>query len=287
MRRAYMPIVYMGLENTIYFANLYLFAALSCGCSLRNSTNLFGYTARLFEISLTMLNPELNIDALAREYALDDRVRVADVLVPDFAERVHAACRDDVPYEFICHVDGKNLVIPEHDLRAMDANEQSDLQQKLVGGASKGVGFFYSGYQMRRAKNDGSDEKLAFLHRMFEFVNSEEMLSLVAAISGRTDLTSADAHFTRYTPGQFLTRHKDVVAEEGRRIAYVMSFTKDWHPDWGGLLHFFADNGAPRDFWVPVFNSLNLFDVRHVHSVSYVTPFAKGQRLSLTGWFCS
>ena len=66
-----------------------------------------------------------------------------------------------------------------------------------------------------------------------------------------------------------------------------MSFTKDWHPDWGGLLHFFEDNGSPRDFWVPMFNSLTLFDVRHVHSVSYVTPFAKGQRLSLTGWFCA
>ena len=89
------------------------------------------------------------------------------------------------------------------------------------------------------------------------------------------------------TPGQFLTRHKDDITAEGRRIAYVMGFSKDWHPDWAGLLNFYEDDGSGRDFWIPAFNSLSLFDVRHVHSVSYVTPFAKQQRLSLTGWFCA
>jgi Rps23 Pro-64 3,4-dihydroxylase Tpa1-like proline 4-hydroxylase len=234
-----------------------------------------------------MLNPKIDIEALATAYALDDRVRIPDLLQADFAERMHTACRDDVPYEYICHVDGNNVVIPEDDLRAMAPKDQAALQDSLVKAASEGVGFFYSGYQMRRAQADSGDEKLAFLHSMFDFVNSDEMLSMISAISGRDDITSADAHFTRYTPGQFLTRHKDDISREGRRIAYVMSFTKDWHPDWGGLLHFYEDNGSPRDFWVPMFNSLTLFDVRHVHSVSYVTPFAKGQRLSLTGWFCA
>jgi len=234
-----------------------------------------------------MLNPNLDIEALANEYAVDDRVRVKNLLDPDFAERLHGACRDDVPYEYICHVDGENVVIPEDELRGLSPRDQQGLQDNLIRAASDGVGFFYSGYQMRRAKIDADDEKLGFLHQMFDFVNSEEMLSFIAAISGRSDLNNADAHYTRYTPGQFLTRHKDDITTEGRRIAYVMGFSKDWHPDWGGLLHFFADDGSGRDFWTPTFNSLSLFDVRHVHSVSYVTPFAKQPRLSLTGWFCT
>ena len=234
-----------------------------------------------------MLNPNLDIDALASEYALDDRLRIENLLDPDFAERLHAACRDDVPYEYICHVDGENVVIPEDKLRGLSPRDQQELQNNLLKAASDGVGFFYSGYQMRRAQIDADDDKLAFLHQMFDFVNSEEMLSFIASISGRSDLNSADAHFTRYTPGQFLTRHKDDITAEGRRIAYVMGFSKDWHPDWGGLLNFYEDDGSGRDFWIPAFNSLSLFDVRHVHSVSYVTPFAKQQRLSLTGWFCT
>ncbi|MEJ2129630.1 MAG: 2OG-Fe(II) oxygenase family protein [Woeseiaceae bacterium] len=233
-----------------------------------------------------MLNPDLDIDALARQYAEDDRVRIPNFLDPDFAERVHRACRDDVPYEYICHIDGNNVVIPEQDLKSMSREEQAALNNNLIESAARGVGFFYSGYQMRRAQPTEGDDKLTFLHSLFEFVNSEQMLSLISQISGRKDINSADAHFTRYTSGQYLTRHTDNITAEGRRIAYVMSFTKDWHPDWGGLLHFYESDGAPRDFWVPVFNSLNLFDVRHTHSVSYVTPFARNQRLSLTGWFC-
>ena len=234
-----------------------------------------------------MLNPNLDIDALASEYALDDRLRIGNLLAPAFAERLHAACRDDVPYEYICHVDGKNVVIPDDELRQMSRDEQNELERQMIDEASKGVGFFYSGYQMVRAQTDADDPKLAFLHSMFDFVNSKELLSVIATITGQPGLVCADAHYTRYTQGQYLTRHKDDITREGRRIAYVMGFSKNWHPDWGGLLHFFEDDGTPRDFWIPTFNSLVLFDVRHVHSVSYVTPFAKEQRLSLTGWFCT
>lgn len=234
-----------------------------------------------------MLNPNLDIDALAREYALDDRLRIENLLDPAFAERLHTACRDDVPYEFICHADGNNVVIPEDELQQMSRDKQNELEKQMIDEASRGVGFFYSGYQMARAQTDTDDPKLAFLHSMFDFVNSKELLSVIAAITGQSGLVGADAHYTRYTPGQYLTRHKDDITHEGRRVAYVMGFSKHWHPDWGGLLHFFEDDGTPRDFWIPTFNSLVLFDVRHVHSVSYVTPFAKEQRLSLTGWFCT
>ena len=234
-----------------------------------------------------MLNPNLDIERLATEYAADDRVRVADLLDNDFAERLHQACRNDVPYEYLCHVDGKSVAIPPDDLKALGPEEQRNLDRSIMDAASKGVGFFYSGYQMRRARDATDDDKLGFLHEMFDFVNSDDVLSMVSTITGRDDITCADAHYTRFTPGQFLTRHKDDIRDEGRRIAYVMGFSKNWHPDWGGLLHFFEDNGTPRDFWMPMFNSLVLFDVRHVHSVSYVTPFAKEPRLSLTGWFCA
>ncbi len=234
-----------------------------------------------------MLNPNLDIDALAREYAFDDRLRIGNLLDPAFAERLHAACRDDVPYEFICHVDGDNIVIPEDELRQMSRDEQNELERQMIEEAARGVGFFYSGYQMVRAQPDADDPKLTFLHSMFDFVNSEELLSVIAAITGQTGLVGADAHYTRFTPGQYLTRHTDDIRREGRRIAYVMGFSKNWHPDWGGLLQFYEDDGSPRDFWIPTFNSLSLFDVRHVHSVSYITPFAREQRLSLTGWFCT
>jgi len=50
-------------------------------------------------------------------------------------------------------------------------------------------------------------------------------------------------------------------------------------------LQFFEDDGTPRDAWAPVFNSMTLFEVRHIHAVTFVAPFLKQPRLSLTGWF--
>jgi Rps23 Pro-64 3,4-dihydroxylase Tpa1-like proline 4-hydroxylase len=138
---------------------------------------------------------------------------------------------------------------------------------------------------MRRKHGDTDDEDIRYLHSVFEFLNSEEMLGFISEVTGQKDLKSASAQYTRYTPGHFLTRHRDDVTEEKRRIAYVLAFSKEWHPDWGGLLQFYEDDGTARDAWVPEFNSIALFDVRHVHSVSYVTPFTKQPRISLTGWF--
>lgn len=234
---------------------------------------------------MNFLSQDLDIRGLAEQFAVDDRLRIPALLQVELAEQIHAACRDDVPYEYLCHVDGKNLVIPPDKLTQLDPDDQRELQAKIVDNASNGVGFFYSGYQMRRADRDTTDPKLAFLNRVFEIVNSDEMLSFMQKITGQDDLKGADLQFTRYTSGHFLTRHKDDITSEGRRIAYVLGFSRHWHPDWGGLLQFFENDGTPREAWVPAFNTLSIFDVRHVHSVTYVTPFAREPRLSLAGWF--
>jgi Rps23 Pro-64 3,4-dihydroxylase Tpa1-like proline 4-hydroxylase len=155
----------------------------------------------------------------------------------------------------------------------------------LLAAASKGIGFFYGGYLMAHKLDDTGNEKMQFLHSVFEYLNGEEMLSLIREITGNDELKSADAQYTRFTPGQFLTRHRDENTNEQRRFAYVLAFSQNWHPDWGGLLQFFEDDGTPRDAWAPQFNSMSLFDVRHVHSVTFLAPFALEPRLSLTGWF--
>lgn len=234
----------------------------------------------------TMLNPNLNKQELASRFDLDGRIRVADILDTEIAERVRRCCLTDVHYEYLSHFDGKNIAVPAGEMAKLGSSEREEFLSKVLAAASAGVGFFYCGYMMVRAQKDTDNESLQFLHSIFEFLNSEQMLSFISEITGRDDLKSADAQYTRYTPGQFLTRHRDDdITSEKRRLAYVLSFSKNWHPDWGGLLQFYEDDGTPRDAWTPTFNTMSIFDVRHAHSVTYVTPFAKEPRLSLTGWF--
>ncbi len=234
---------------------------------------------------MTLLNPALDAAALASEYARDDRVRIADVLDADVAARIRAACLEDMPWEYLTHVDGRNLAIPAAEFEGMPPEQAQQFHYQIGRAAADGVGFLYCGYKIDRKQPDSGNANLEFLHGVFDYLNSEEMLALIRQITGHSDIRSADAQYTRYTPGQFLTRHRDDHASEGRRVAYVLGFSQHWHPDWGGLLQFFSDDGTARDAWTPAFNTMALFDIRHVHSVTYVTPFAKQPRLSLTGWF--
>ncbi len=234
-----------------------------------------------------MLNPDLDRKSLTAQFAEDGRLRIDNVLRPEIAERIRKYCLVDIPFDYLSYVEGTNVAIPAEAMAALETAEQRDMQDKILANASEGVGFFYCGYMAARSQRDGCNENLQFLHSVFDYLNGEEMLSFINEITGRDDLQSAFAQYTRYTPGQFLTRHQDDITNEQRHIAYVLGFSKNWHPDWGGLLQFFEADGTPRDAWLPAFNTMSLFDVRHVHSVTYVTPFAKEQRLSLTGLFRS
>lgn len=234
-----------------------------------------------------MLNPALDTAVLADKYRQDERVRIESVLDPVIAEQIRDYCLSEVQFEFAHFRDGECRSWTGDDVNGKTPADLQKVQQDIWDLAKKGIGFQYGSYMMRRANKDSSNEKLRFLHSVFDFLNSEEMLSFVREVTGSDDLLTADAQYTRYTPGQFLTRHRDTVEGNGRRVAYVLGFSKNWHPDWGGLLQFYEEDGTPRNAWTPQFNCLNLFGIRHIHAVTYVTPFADEPRLSLTGWFRS
>jgi SM-20-related protein len=234
-----------------------------------------------------MLNPKLDADALAEQFRNEGRIRIENVLDPDVAKRIQEYCLTEVQFELVHFRDGKIHSWGPKDVEGKTQADMLKIQDSIWSDAQKGVGFQYGGFRMRRSVKNSANEKLRYLHRVFEYLNSEEMLAFVSHVTRRDDLKCADAQFTRFTSGQFLTRHRDVVEGKGRKIAYVIGFSEDWHPDWGGLLQFYEEDGTPKDAWTPRFNCLNLFAIHHIHAVTYVTPFAGAPRLSLTGWFRS
>jgi Rps23 Pro-64 3,4-dihydroxylase Tpa1-like proline 4-hydroxylase len=231
-----------------------------------------------------MLNPELDRKQLAAQWAAEGRVRIENIFDADVAERIHNTMKTKVPFRFVFHVDGKSETRTQQEMTSMSPEEARELHNKLMRGAARGIGFFYCGYMIGHRDDETGDEDLEFLNSIFDYVNGEEMMSFVSEITGYDDLKSAAAQYTRYTVGQFLTRHRDET-ENKRRLAFVFGFTRNWHPDWGGLLQFYEEDGTPRDAWTPAFNTVSMFDIRHIHSVTYVAPYALEPRLSLTGWF--
>lgn len=122
------------------------------------------------------------------------------------------------------------------------------------------------------------------LSALFAAFNSEEWLSTFRTLTGERRIGRVDCHVSRYRPGHFLTMHSDEDPAQDRLFAYVLNLTRDWRVEWGGLLQFHDAHGHISCAFTPSWNALNLFAVPQDHSVSMVTPAAKVDRLSVTGW---
>ncbi len=225
-------------------------------------------------------NPNFDLEKTQHEYAVDKRTRIFDVLEMEDAGKLAFSLHDDLSYTNAYVRNGEFKTSTSDELAALSQAEQQAFTKDLFEQASKGVGFYYG----RNALQIDLSEN-GIIQQAIQWLNSPTTLDAIKKISGFDDIVAASAQATRYYPGHFLTRHNDVHESEQRRVAYVLNLTPDWHPDWGGLLQFYQQDGTPRDAWAPLFNTMALFDVNHVHSVTYVAPYAKKPRLSITGWF--
>jgi Rps23 Pro-64 3,4-dihydroxylase Tpa1-like proline 4-hydroxylase len=119
----------------------------------------------------------------------------------------------------------------------------------------------------------------------FEFLNSEPVLQFVRRLTGLDQIRWADGQATWYKPGHFLKAHTDEDPSTGRVAAYVMNLSPVWERDWGGLLQFFDSNDNVEEAFRPSFNTLNIFTIPQLHSVSMVSTYVNAERLAVTGWF--
>lgn len=88
-----------------------------------------------------------------------------------------------------------------------------------------------------------------------------------------------EAHASYFGPGCFLGTHNDAEPDGRRERAWVLHMTRDWRPEYGGLLRF-----ADGETVVPGFNLLTLFDVPLDHEVTPVADSAPAGRYALAGW---
>jgi len=228
-----------------------------------------------------VINPSLDIEDIAERYRVDRRVRIDNFLTDATANDVLESLQQQVVFDRIFFYRDRFHVFTDAQLEQLTEAERVDLEQGLLDQAAQGIGFDYRALRM----DDSNRTKApAVLQSLYSEMNCAAQIDRIRRLSD-IQVLSADGQFTNYSSGHFLTRHSDRVDKERRRIAYVLNLTPRWHPDWGGMLQFFQGDGVPRDAWEPRFNSLTLFDVSHIHSVTYVAPFAAGSRYALTGWY--
>jgi Rps23 Pro-64 3,4-dihydroxylase Tpa1-like proline 4-hydroxylase len=218
----------------------------------------------------------------ARLYAIHRRLHIPDLLVRADAESAYRALAETNLWNTVLNAGAKVLDLTR-DLKDTLSAEQSDkLDRSVLVSASQGYQFKFDNIRLSELGERPSDQHP--LAPIVAFLNSPRFLSAIRKLTGHPEIAFADVQATRYGPGQFLHVHDDIDPVKKRIAAYVVNLTPEWSPEWGGILHFMDEDGHVAEGYVPRFNALNVFDVGVRHFVSYVAPFARFPRFSVTGW---
>lgn len=226
------------------------------------------------------INPQLDIAQLQQSFQRDGRVLIRDFFEPAVIEALSRAV-DEIDWALTYRDVNGDRVLSGEQLRALSNEQRARLVEGINLVASQEFQFSFCTDSLVAAAKRGESHLLA---RFMRWMADEDFLASIRRITGVTDVNRVYAQATMYTRGNFLVLHDDHVDKENRRLAYVINLTRHWRADWGGLLHFTGPAGDVLETYFPHFNSLSLFRVPQSHFVSYVPPFAQGERTAITGW---
>jgi Rps23 Pro-64 3,4-dihydroxylase Tpa1-like proline 4-hydroxylase len=228
------------------------------------------------------INPKLDVAALAAELARNRRLQVRDILTPESADQVYDILANRTPWSLVFNVGNRVEQLSPQMLSRMAPEQIEQALGAAVERAQTQYQFVYASCPI--VANYFSPEPKPPVAAVFEFLNSPPALDWFRRLTGRDDVQWIDAQATLYQSGHFLKSHSDRDDSNSRAAAYVLNFTKLWERDWGGYLQFFTDEHDIELALRPIFNAMNIFLVPTDHSVGIVSPFAYGDRLSVTGW---
>lgn len=232
------------------------------------------------------LNPALDVERLRAAFAERRRVQIVDFLAPECAAALLAELTARGDWLQVVN-SGDNVYDLDRGTRAlMSPHAAAALDEAVYAGARTGFQHRYEAIRVpdREEQRRASGDPLA---AFASFLSTGEARDFLRRVTGLEEIGFADAQATAYAPGDFLTAHDDAVDGKDRLAAYVLSLTSGWRVEWGGILLFHDDHGLSIDGFVPRFNTLNLFAVPQIHSVSIVSRAAPYRRYSVTGWLRS
>ncbi len=231
------------------------------------------------------LNPALDLARYADAYAQRGIVQIANVFEAPVADGLEKLLAGPLPWRLLMTDSSDRPVhFSAAEAQAAGRERMDALIRDALARARQNRGYLYNTYPMIEGYLRSWDPGHP-IHLVTEFINSPEFLDLGRRVTGVPGITKADAHATAYHPGHYLTRHVDHGEDRERRAAYVLGFSRNWQPDWGGLLLFLSDRQDITEGYLPRFNVLTIFDIKYLHTVTQVSSFAGGVRRSITGWF--
>ena len=229
------------------------------------------------------LNPELDLSSLAADYARAKRGQIPNFLAPDSAEKVLQDLKN-LPWGIVFNEGTQVHQMHAQALEELGNQEATRLMLGIRERARTQYQFIYAFYPILNAYFSPQAPRQDIFD-FYEFINSEPVLETIRRVTGLENIRWADGQATWFKQGHFLKAHTDEVHAEGRLAAYVFNMSPGWERDWGGFLQFFDSQDNVEAAFKPSFNTLNLFTIPQMHSVSMVSTYVTEKRLAVTGWF--
>jgi hypothetical protein len=232
------------------------------------------------------ISPVHDVARLRDEFGQRSRVQIRDFLTIPSADAIFRCLSEQKDWNLVYIAGGKHVDSDAGVVARWPLAQRRQLKKVIHAEARGGFQYCFANLPIYDIYH-GRQLPGHLVNDIFLFLNSRQFLDMMRDITADKTIEFADAQATRFDPGHFLACHDDEVDGKNRRVAYVLSLSPVWCPDWGGALQFFGANGNIEEAYVPAYNTLNLFRVPTDHSVGIVAPFAAASRYSVTGWLRS
>ena len=228
---------------------------------------------------MNILSYDYDINTLRINYKLNKKIVINNFLSNKFADFLYKQINQLPQQSWFNCVGFGNVKVekrwkPENKKKHLMANE---LAKKSF--CNNNFSYNFKRNMGMRPKEISKSENI--LRNLF---SSEELYSIIEQITGDRPMKYSQLFLSQYRKGCFLAPHSDI---NRGKWAFVLNMTKDWKPQYGGVLHFLDDNRENIiDSYVPKFNSLVIFKVPKEgipHFVSHVVHENK-KRFAITGW---
>ena len=159
---------------------------------------------------LIEINPDLDREALAEEFAKRGRVQVRNVLTRESAELLRDLLMTKTPWLLgwlAGDQSGRNL--RNEELMAMSREQMAEIERRIIEAVVREeFCYIYSSYPLDQALMEhwqpGSPHE-----QLVHDLRGEPFAALLRDVTGHSEIVGADGYATMYAPGHFLSRHTD------------------------------------------------------------------------------
>jgi len=246
--------------------------------------------------SNSFLNPKLDINKLAANFAENNFVVIDNYLKPEFIGRLYSefanssktlwatALRDHSSEDF--YGERSKLKASKNADALFKAKYKLKLKKLLKECQNfSGKGVYSFAYERTSTK------KLADTAIESEFKNflvSEGNFSFLSSVVGQQLTNLVDSYMSKFSSGHFVSVRQDNIKA---KVHFILNLTPEWLPQWGGMFHLCSKDFISGVNLMPAkFNTLiivkNLDKFRSSpYFISHVAPEVEKQKMFYNAYF--